>query len=274
MKSNAIEDIKKHGYCHLKSVFPAARILEAKVRVESLHKEDIVIDDQKTPFLNRGHQVLYNVQNRDYNLLDLLIGNIQIQEILVKCLNDTWYQAIPKGKPNYILRGYSARASGPEQMPLHIDSFIPNHGPEISVMQVAVPLDSQNTENGCTIAVPGSHQSNRYATQADLKDAIPIESEPGDVIIWDSRLWHGALGNISNSSRWALIGTFSRWWIKQNYEITRTLRQEIYEQLSDEQKVVMGYASMPPRNEHDRVDMKGGYEMLKLRVADYFSEDR
>ena len=57
-----------------------------------------------------------------------------------------------------------------------------------------------------------------YADQNTFQKAKPILTSAGDLVIWDSRLWHGAKENHSNNDRWSLISTFTRWWIKQNYK--------------------------------------------------------
>ena len=156
-----------------------------------------------------------------------------------------------------------ARSSLNEKLPMHIDSFIPSKGKYSFVMQSALILDDQNENNGCTIVVPGSHLYDEYATQESLANAIPIISSAGYLMIWDSRLWHGAIENNSKKDRWSLISTFTRWWIKQNYQITNELPKDIYDDLSTEEKTIMGFCCSPPRNEYERIDIKAGYEILK-----------
>ncbi len=174
-----------------------------------------------------------------------------------------------EGAPNYILRSMLGRSSGPEHMPLHIDSFIPAAGSYCWSAQAAIVLEDQTEENGCTVAVPGSHRFDRYADQEAMALAEPIPSNTGDVVVWDSRLWHGARANKSGRTRWSLVGTFARWWLKQNYELTSTLPEAFYAGLTDEEKAIMGYCSIPPLDESERIDIKGGYEDLKPRVVDY-----
>ena len=98
---------------------------------------------------------------------------------------------------------------------------------------------------------------------------MPIESAPGDVVIWDSRIWHGALENHSGHSRWALIATYMRWWIKQSFETTRTLPQDFYQRLSPSQKAVLGFCSAPWKDETHGVDMKRGYDELPDSVEEF-----
>jgi hypothetical protein len=221
------------------------------------------------PFLNRGHDVLYNLQREDVMYARPFTDNPLVMAILRGLLNDTWYKQIPQDQPNFILRALAGRSSGEGAMPLHIDSFVPSSGKHCIACQVAVVLEDQTPERGCTVVVPGSHLSDRYADQSAMADAIPIQSKAGDIVIWDSRLWHGALGNTSGNSRWSLIATFVRWWMKQNFDVTGTLPQPIYEALTDDEKAVFGYCSLPPRDEYERTDIKTGHDSLKPTVAAY-----
>jgi ectoine hydroxylase-related dioxygenase (phytanoyl-CoA dioxygenase family) len=88
--------------------------------------------------------------------------------------------------------------------------------------------------------------------------------------MWDSRVWHGTHENVAGTSRWALIATFSRWWMKQAMDIPKSLPQEIYAQLTDRQKALMGFCSIPPVDESRRINTKCGYDFLKSSVRDYF----
>ncbi|RFU47456.1 phytanoyl-CoA dioxygenase family protein [Paraburkholderia sp. DHOC27] len=223
------------------------------------------------PFLNRGHDTLYNLQREDVRYTRAFTEKPLVMEVLRGLLNDSWYKQIPQDRPNFILRSLSGRSSGPKPMPLHIDSFVPSNGKHCIACQVAVVLEDQTPERGCTLAVPGSHLSDEYADQSALAVAVPIQTQAGDIVIWDSRLWHGALGNSTGASRWSLIATFVRWWMKQNFDITGTLPEGIYEQLTDDEKAVLGYCSLPPRDEMERPDMKTGHDQLKTNVAGYRS---
>jgi ectoine hydroxylase-related dioxygenase (phytanoyl-CoA dioxygenase family) len=218
------------------------------------------------PYLNRGHEVLYNLQNRDVLFIRAMINHPAVRTVMMAHLNDTWYKQIPQDRPNYILRSMLARSGGAQPLPLHIDSFIPGSGSFAWSLQASFVLEDQHPENGCTVVVPGTHRADRYADQESMARAAPIASKAGDILIWDSRLWHGTTGNQSGRTRWAFIATFGRWWLKQNYDIPRALPRAIYNELNDEERAVMGYCSQTPRDEFERIDIKGGYELL--RAAD------
>ena len=88
----------------------------------------------------------------------------------------------------------------------------------------------------------------------------------GDVYVWDSRIWHGAGPNPGEGTRWSLIATYCRWWLKQMFDITGTLPQSVYDTLTDRQKAVMGFCSIPWSSETQGIDMKRGYDELPTRV--------
>lgn len=154
-------------------------------------------------------------------------------------------------------------------MPLHIDSFIPYAGPHVFIMQCSIPLEDQTEDNGCTVLIPGSHLSGKYCSQDAFPSAVSIKARAGDLVFWDSRIWHGARQNTSGGTRWAMIATFCRWWIKQAFDIPGNLPQELYDQLTEREKGVLGYCSVPYDNEKHGIDMKRSYSLLPQQVVDY-----
>jgi hypothetical protein len=263
-------ELQEKGYTKIEGALAQETAQELLRGLKAMHAEQPAPAGDKTPFLNRGHDMLYNLQSRDPRFLRLFLEPPALKALLMGALNDTWYKPIPQDQCNFILRSLIARSGGPTPMPLHIDAFIPSSGATTWAVQAAVVLEDQYPENGCTTVVPGSHRADRYADQAAVKSAIPISSRAGDIVLWDSRLWHGTTGNQTGKSRWSIVGTFVRWWVKQNYDITRSLPEAIYRQLTDEEKAVMGYCSIPPFNEHERIDIKSGLSDLKDTVAEFF----
>lgn len=261
---NYINEIHTNGFTILKSVIDHSKVNEIKSKIVELNTKVKKPDIKHSPRLNKGSKILYNPEMKSRLFSKTIFSISDLKLILMHFLNDKWYKQIPPNKPNYILRAMIARSSLNEKLPMHIDSFIPSKGKYSFVMQSALILDDQNENNGCTIVVPGSHLYDEYATQESLANAIPIISSAGDLVIWDSRLWHGAIENNSKKDRWSLISTFTRWWIKQNYQITNELPKDIYDDLSTEEKTIMGFCCSPPRDEYERIDIKAGYEILKI----------
>lgn len=266
--SESIEQIETVGYTHLKGVYDKSTMEEALRRIKAQFEATKDSQSDHVPFLNIGQPTVYNLQNKDMFFLEILFGSGLVEGILKRFLNDEWFKQIPKEDPSYVIRSYISRSTN-TVTPMHIDSFIPYLGERPYIMQYAIILEAQNEKNGATVVVPKTHKSGEYATQESFADAISIESEVGDVVMWDSRLWHGTTANNTDGTRWSIIATFCRWWMKQHWNIPMNLPQEIYEQLTDSQKAVMGFCSMSHNDETEGIDLKCGYDSLKPRVDDY-----
>lgn len=266
--NQAIADLRKRGYCRLRGVYEPAAACDALGRVRRWYEKSRETCTKDVPFLNIDQPTVYNLQNKDIFFLRMLFGPNILQDILIQFLNDPWFRQIPPGEPNYLLRSFIARSSN-KRLPMHLDSFVPYLGRHVIIMQFSIILEDQNAENGCTVVVPGSHLSGQYTTQEAFNEAVPIESQAGDVVIWDSRLWHGTTENRSGATRWAIVATFCRWWMKQHWNITQNLPQEIYDQLTDSQRAILGFCSIPARDETTGIDLKCGYESLLADVSEY-----
>jgi len=259
-----IQEIKEKGYTILPQVLEPNQVEFLLFHTKKLYEETKDKISQDAPYLNKTSPNIYNLQNHIGGMLYLeflLRYEPKIEEILKYFLNDKFYKKIPQHSPNYILRHYGARSST-DALPLHIDSFIPYTGDEPIAMQVAIMLEDSNIETGCTTMIPGSHQSGKYADQKDIDKTIPIETKAGDYIIWDSRVIHGTTENKSGGTRWALVSTFTRWWIKQMFDIPKGLNDEIYNKLSQKEKYILGFGTIPYENEYKGIDLKKGYENI------------
>jgi ectoine hydroxylase-related dioxygenase (phytanoyl-CoA dioxygenase family) len=220
------------------------------------------------PTRNENDKIIYSLYNIDYCFIDLLSSD-PIRKIAMHKLNDEYYRFLPQHLPNYILSYYNARSSG-NKLEMHIDSHIPFLSDQkTNMIQLAFLLEDSTIDNGCTVVVPGSHNLGRY-TDREFYNTKPLTGKAGDLIIWDSRLWHGTLANKTSKSRWALIATLSQWWCKQSIDIVRNIDNDVYKQCSDEQKQLLGFCSIPPEDEFSRNNTKCGYDFLKANVEDYF----
>ena len=266
--ASAIQSIETDGYCYVPQVFGPDEVAEALARVRYWYDRTLTNQSDRMPVLNKNQPMVYNLQSKELLFLRMVLGSEIMTEVLKYFLNDEWFTSIPADDPNYILRSFLARSSN-HQMPMHIDSFIPSKGRYAFMMQVAIVLEDSLISNGCTVLVPKSHLSDEYTTQDAFETATSVEAKAGDIVFWDSRIWHGARANTSGGTRWNMVATFCRWWIKQGFDIPGNLPQEIFDQLTPSEKAVLGYCSVPYDDETYGIDMKRGYDLLPKRVADY-----
>jgi hypothetical protein len=260
-------EVKYYGYAVLPKLMTTEAVEFFKSKVTDLHQTSQSLSLKNVSANQALDKYVYNLQYKHSAFVQLLTdGNLK--QILMRFLNDPYYQQIPSDKPNNNLSYYNARSSI-AFLPLHLDSGIPGLGPWTWSMQVAYLLEDQDESNGCTRVVPGSHLVGEFADRSFERD-IPVIASAGDAIIWDSRLWHGAGENKSLRSRWSMIATFRRWFLKNSMDIPRGMPEEIYSQLTDEEKALMGFCSIPPKDENEFISTKRGYSDLKPRVQDYY----
>ena len=78
-----------------------------------------------------------------------------------------------------------------------------------------------NKETGGTLVVPGSHRMNNNPSaegikgidrHAPYKTEMQVSGNPGDVLIYDPRLWHAVAPNVSSEARVALVMRLAPWW--------------------------------------------------------------
>jgi ectoine hydroxylase-related dioxygenase (phytanoyl-CoA dioxygenase family) len=89
---------------------------------------------------------------------------------------------------------------------------------EMRMVNVWSPLVPANRQNGCMQFVPGTHKlgvvphekKKYYLEIADEylkpreKDAIDIELDPGDIVLFSNLLFHRGLPNLTKAVRWSM----------------------------------------------------------------------
>lgn len=263
-----IHQIETQGYCRIPGVYSADKVEKWLDLTRYWYEKSKNNVSNKLSALTQNDLYLWNPHYKDVEFLKMFFEPEVLRKITMHFLNDQWFKSIPADHPNYILQNLMGRSSD-KKLSMHIDSFIPYLGDHVTMIQAAVILEEQTTENGCTVMVPGSHLSGKYADQASFETAVPVLSEPGDLVIWDSRTWHGTLPNQTDGTRWSIIAAFSRWWIKQMFNYTDNLPQHIYEQLSDNEKAIVGFCSISYNDETEGIDRKRGYDTLLENVEEY-----
>lgn len=260
-----IEEIKLRGYTCVPQVLSPTTVTKLLSLVEKFQTDGTGEGVSTNQALDK---YVYHLQYCDKIFLDIITEWKDGLEILKPFLQDPYYKQLPSEEANFILGYYNARSSVGE-LPLHIDNYFPSEGFFPNSMQVIFSLNGQSEENGASRVVPGSHRFGSWPNR-ELSDlAQPLNCEPGDVIIWDSRLWHGAGSNTKGIDRWSLVATFRPWFMKQNFDPVLGMPEEIYNELNSQQKALCGFLSLPPSNQFDRVNLKQGYSSLEKNIKDY-----
>jgi hypothetical protein len=246
------KDLTILGYTHVPTFFDRPLVTELRDEIEALYLSG---RHQKLA----GGSIVPCVQNVAKRYIDLITCE-PLERIVRASLNDPYYSEIPEGHSNYILSEYIARCTS-GKLRMHIDSWIPMPGPRTYMMQLGIALDDRGEEDGCTVVVPGTHQSGQYTDRA-YPNVKPLPLKAGDVVMWDSRLWHGTTEQKAPRRCWLLVATFQMWFVKPRFDCTKSLPAEIYERLESRQKAVLGFCSIPPSDPDEDQRSRKGYEVL------------
>jgi ectoine hydroxylase-related dioxygenase (phytanoyl-CoA dioxygenase family) len=198
----------------------------------------------------KNEKVVFNLHNKNIEWFKLFEhpGIISILDIMLK--EGSYNQMEP-----YNLLNISARSplknTGEQQ--LHLDSNLPG-GDFPIIMVVLWMLDDFTKETGATRVVPGSHRFSTYAEDNKVYDEeIIAEGKKGSVLIYNASLWHAGGKNFTDNTRWGLVLGYGRWFIKPSFDFIRNTPREIYDQMTDSQKDLLGFKSTPPLDEFTRM---------------------
>lgn len=141
--------------------------------------------------------------------------------------------------------------------PWHQDNGLWRDG-ETGPFNFWMALDPSKQYNGCLQFIPGSHNGEiithvlyegsihgelpreRVKEMIELHGVHHIELEPGDVVCWNSNLWHYSPPNLSEHSRIAIAGVYSNpkitttrfWddylWVMKDGKRCKQFPQEVY----------------------------------------------
>jgi ectoine hydroxylase-related dioxygenase (phytanoyl-CoA dioxygenase family) len=134
-------------------------------------------------------------------------------------------------------------SSGGAPMVLHSDQgYVPQASAYPFVCNVVWLLNDVDASNGGTRLVPGSHRLPApEPSQVFDTPSVAAEAPAGTALVFDGRLWHGTGANTTREPRAVLLSYFCRPFVRQQENMTVSLRPELYDQCSPELKQLLGF---------------------------------
>lgn len=120
--------------------------------------------------------------------------------------------------------------------------------PRFSIKACFVFSDLAEPGRGATLFLPGSHLRNTLPQPADPNDyehptgARELRASPGDVLLFDRRLWHSRSRNVSSITRKALFIGYTHRWIRPLDPMTILDGSPLEQALSPLQRQLLGPA--------------------------------
>lgn len=259
MKKDYINEIKVNGFTLVPSLISDEEcnffksLLEADYKRYSHLYEGASTAPNGSLANKSGEKVVFNLHNKNISWFKLF----EHSEILC-LLDDILKEGSYENNEPYYLNNISARCplkGFPEQQ-LHLDSNLPGINYCLAV-NVIWMLDDFTLENGATRVVPGSHKRTSYAAEGKKqKDEIRVVGKKGSALVFNANLWHGGAENKTDKSRWAVALGYVRWFIKPSFDYLKNTPNEIYDELTDKQKDLLGFRLIPPKDEFTRLRRK------------------
>ena len=248
-----VNKIKKQGYTVIKNFLSTTELSLIKKKIKKIEKQKNTV---KT-----GNNI-WHLHNYD-KIFTKIICKKEVQKILMPLLNDPFYKTINLKLPNYIL-GESMIIDEKGFMNLHLDSYIPSSSSKLYMANVLFLLDDRTRDNACTILIKKTHRKDSYPDRNKKNyNYLYLEGKKGDLIIYDSRIWHGRCEAKINTPNRTLVYIVQSWFIKQRFDYIHLLPNRIYTKLNNLEKQFLGFCSIPPKDNKKVISLRQGYEVLK-----------
>lgn len=199
----------------------------------------------------REHQISKGMDAGTYGTAHHLLGRGNSLDALLR--QRTLHQYLSSFfEGPYILNSYGGVLNHPGQSAyvsrIHRDvrTFLPGSPLMINML---VMLDRFTKENGATHVLTGSnHIPERPADEFFFRYADRFLGEAGDIVLFDSNVWHAAGENRTTQVRRALTLTFTRPFMKPQLDYPRYLPADYVQNLDEHLRQVLGFKARVPTN--------------------------
>lgn len=236
-------ELLEEGYCIVRNFVKQDWIFKL---VSALQK---AFDEHRRIQIKNGNDIVtggvaLHVILSDQIFIDFL--SELIDQGLMRELKENYFNS------NFILNSFSGLDNLPGQ--LNFSSIVHRdlrfYTGEIPVMlNMLVMLDDFTEDNGPTLLLPASHKKEEKPSDDYFhQNSIKIIGKAGDILIFNSNVWHASSLNRSLDSRRALPLTFTKSLIKQLLDYPRALGYDRMDSFSESLQQLLGYYARVPAN--------------------------
>jgi ectoine hydroxylase-related dioxygenase (phytanoyl-CoA dioxygenase family) len=154
-------------------------------------------------------------------------------------------------KSKFIVHSMSALNNLPNQdnyYPSIVHRDIRFYSGEVPILlNCLLMIDDFTSENGGTYLLPYSHLNKEKVTDAEFfSKAVQATGKKGDVLIFNSNVWHAAAPNKTNENRRAIPIVFSKSTMKQLLDYPRAIGYDKMDTFNSDMQQLLGYHSRVP----------------------------
>jgi ectoine hydroxylase-related dioxygenase (phytanoyl-CoA dioxygenase family) len=241
---NKKESLDKNGYCKFENAIDQVWIERINSMLPQIFAEhEAIRRKNNNPIQSNG--VAMNVLIGNDLFFDFLRELIRLN--IIGWIEENYF------KESFILNSFTALNNIPgEDKVFHkkVHRDIRGFSSDVPLLlNMLVMLDDFTVENGATLVLTGSHLKAEAPTENEFRlNAVPITGSAGDIVIWNSNLFHASGVNTTNRVRRALPITFSLPYYKQLLDYPRAIGYDKYDSFEDTMKRLLGYDSRIPES--------------------------
>lgn len=234
----AKEALQMQGYALFERAIDAELLDPLRTDLECLYRKRRTV--QKRNGIAQGMSGTCHHLLGENSAMDRLMASLPLHDVI------RWFFAGP-----YILNSFGGVLNDPAREDGYIAAIhrdVRTHSSEFKLMlNMLIMLDEFTTGNGATYLLPGSQNTAEKPNEKSFfAKADRARGMAGDIVLFDSRLWHAAGENRSAAPRRALTLTFSRPFMKPQLDYPRYLGDAYGASLPPAVRQVLGYEARVP----------------------------
>ena len=237
MTAQALDSLQRDGHVILRDWLPAALITAVRQQL-----------DAALQFYQGKHRELGYTADAQGGAHHVLTQGGAFLEVVAEIAKQQWLGDYLRSK--LIINSYGGFDNQRERKlyvcNIHRDSrFFFSDRP--LMLNLLVMVDDFTLDNGATHVLSGSHRQESKPDEAEFfARASRATGRAGDLLIFDSRLWHAAGINQTDQHRRALTITLTSPYIKPQFDYCRALGESRCSAFSDDIKQLLGYFARIP----------------------------
>ena len=226
----------------------------------SFYEEDIMVNTNSS--IGRSYDLCRSIQIKN-EIAEVTDGTVHhliadqnepiYVELLKRICNSEVYTFIKNYfNGNFILNTYGGVINLPSK-----PSYVANIHRDIRffsgelplMLNLLIMLDDFTIENGATYLLAKSHRASEKPNEKEFYEkSHRAVGKRGDILFFNSNLWHAAGLNTTSQVRRAITINFSKPFVKQQMDYPRTIGYDNLVEMSTEMRQILGYFSRVPSN--------------------------
>lgn len=203
--------------------------------------------------IHKEHQISKGIVNPNEGVaIHAVISDEIFINLLDDLASDGFFNSLESNyfNSNCILNSFSALNSikgNPNfSSNVHRDLRFYSH-PMRLMLNCLIMVDDFTCENGGTFLLPKSHlNEEKPSNEYFYSNAIQVTGKSGDILIFDSNIWHSSAPNYTENDRLAIPFTLSKSHMKQLLDYPRAIGYDKIDSFSTELQKLLGYYSRVP----------------------------